>query len=81
MISFKWQTLVLFPVIALSICHRHGASMHMLLLLTVELYPHTQQQCTQSHATQTRVKGEKKARQDRALDIEGLTVNEGVLTF
>jgi hypothetical protein len=59
MISFKWQTLVLFPAIALSICHKHGASMHVLLLLTVELHPHTQQQCIQSHVTQTRVKGEK----------------------
>jgi hypothetical protein len=61
MISFKWEPLVSFRAIALSILHMHGASMHVLLPLTVELYPcSTQQQCTKSQVTQTRVKGEKR---------------------
>jgi hypothetical protein len=58
MISYKWEPLVLFPANALSICHMHGASTHVLLPLTMKLYLRTQQQCTQSQATQTRVKGE-----------------------
>jgi hypothetical protein len=60
MISFKWEPLVSFPAIALSICHMHDASMHVLLPMTVELYLRTQQQCTQSQVTQTRVMGEKR---------------------
>jgi hypothetical protein len=76
-ISFKWEPLVSFSAIALSICRTHGASMHVLLPWTVEWYPRTHQQCSQSQVTQIKGKGEKENQARRSIRHWRLVINEG----